>query len=92
MPWHSRDGATRDVIARRVEGEVDRAGLAALARLGRRLSTSGEEWDYYEADPLARSIHLALADILLVRGMTVADGGEVGEDGHAGVFHFQRRR
>jgi len=63
-----RDGETRNEIVRRVEEEVDKAGVAALARLGRRLSTSGEHWDYYPADPLARSIHLSLAHILLAPG------------------------
>ena len=60
-----RDGETRNEIVRRVEQQVDKAGVAALARLGRRLSTSGEDWDYYPPDPLARNIHLSLADILL---------------------------
>jgi hypothetical protein len=60
-----RDGETRNEIVRRVEQEVDKAGVAALARLGRRLSTSGEHWDYYPPDLLARHIHLSLADILL---------------------------
>jgi 1-acyl-sn-glycerol-3-phosphate acyltransferase len=63
-----RDGATRDEIVRRVQEEVDRAGVGALARLGRRLSTSGEEWEYYPPDPLARNIHLSLAEVLLGRG------------------------
>jgi 1-acyl-sn-glycerol-3-phosphate acyltransferase len=60
-----RDGDTRGEIVRRVEEEVDRGGVAALVRLGRRLSTAGDDWDYYAADPLARNIHLSLAHVLL---------------------------
>src|SRR5215203_5228915 len=60
-----RDADARDEIARRVALEVDRAGVPSLVRLGRRLSSSGDDWDFYPADPLARSIHLSLADILL---------------------------
>lgn len=63
-----RDGATQHEITRRVQEEVDGAGLAALARLGRRLSTAGDDWDYYAADPLARNIHLSLAHVLLAPG------------------------
>jgi 1-acyl-sn-glycerol-3-phosphate acyltransferase len=67
-----RDPRTLGEIQRLVQHEVDAAGPAALARLGRRLSTSGEDWDYYPADPLARHIHHALAEILLASSSTLS--------------------
>jgi len=45
--------------------EIEAAGPQALAQLGRRFVTTGADWDYYPADPLARRIHHVLADRLL---------------------------
>jgi 1-acyl-sn-glycerol-3-phosphate acyltransferase len=66
-----RDRATIHDIGRRVASEVDAAGVGALARLGRRLSNTGDDWDYYPADPLARRIHDALAEIVLERSSSL---------------------
>jgi 1-acyl-sn-glycerol-3-phosphate acyltransferase len=67
-----RDPRTLGEIQRLVQHEVEAAGPAALAHLGRRLSTSGEDWDFYPADPLARRIHHALAEILLASSSTLS--------------------
>jgi len=50
-----------------LESEVDRAGPDALIALRTRL-TADSGWDYYERDPLARSIHRLLADRFLAPG------------------------
>jgi len=54
-----------DEIRRNLNHEIDAAGSQALAQLGRRFVTTGADWDYYPADPLARRIHHVLADRLL---------------------------
>jgi 1-acyl-sn-glycerol-3-phosphate acyltransferase len=53
------------VIRRALEAAIDQAGAEAVAALSRRLATSGADWDYYPADPLARRIHQVLAEKLL---------------------------
>ncbi len=45
--------------------EIDDAGPAALAALGGRLTTTGTDWTYYPADPLARRIHHLLGARML---------------------------
>jgi 1-acyl-sn-glycerol-3-phosphate acyltransferase len=54
-------GAVRDSIAH----EIDRAGEHAMTALGRRLATTGADWTYYGADPLARRLHHVIANHLL---------------------------
>lgn len=54
-----------DEIRNCLTQEIDAAGPQALAQLGRRFVTTGADWDYYPADPLARRIHHVLADRLL---------------------------
>jgi 1-acyl-sn-glycerol-3-phosphate acyltransferase len=54
-----------DEIGQSLNREIDAAGSQALAQLGRRFVTTGANWDYYPADPLARRIHHVLADRLL---------------------------
>ncbi len=67
-----RDPRTLGEIQHLVQAEVAAAGPGALARLGRRLSTYGDDWDFYPADDLARRIHHALAEILLASSSSLA--------------------
>ena len=57
-----------DEIRTSIEAEIDAAGAQALAGLNARLVRAGEDWTYYERDPLARSIHQRLADRILLKG------------------------
>jgi len=66
-----------DEIRGWIEAEIDAAGPAALAALNARLSTAGDDWAYYERDPLARGIHQRLADRILLPGSTLAGAGHV---------------
>jgi len=59
-------------IREALEAEVDAAGPQALADLNARLAKTGEDWTYYERDPLARRIHQRLADYILLPGSTLA--------------------
>jgi 1-acyl-sn-glycerol-3-phosphate acyltransferase len=78
-----RDPRTLGEIQALVQREVEAAGARALARLGRRLSVSGDEWDFYPADPLARSIHHALAEILLASSSTLSGLEHLANNGSA---------
>jgi 1-acyl-sn-glycerol-3-phosphate acyltransferase len=51
-----------------IEAELEAAGPTALAGLNERLARAGDDWTYYERDPLARRIHQRLADRILVPG------------------------
>ncbi len=66
-----------DEIRAWIEAEIDAAGPQALDDLNRRLARAGEEWTYYERDPLARRIHQRLADRILLPGSTLAGTGHV---------------
>ena len=57
-----------DEIRASIEAEIDTAGPAALAGLNTRLVRAGDDWVYYERDPLVRSIHQRLADRILLPG------------------------
>ncbi len=61
-----------DAIRGALEREVDRAGLAAVAELKRRLDAPDDHWSYYPPDPLARRIHHLLADRLLHPGSSLS--------------------
>jgi len=61
-----------DGIRAAIEAEIDAAGPQALVDLNARLSTTGDDWTYYERDPLARRIHQRLADRILLPGSTLA--------------------
>lgn len=52
-------------VRQALEREIDLAGPSALAALAARLTLPAADWSYYEADPLARRIHHAIADRLL---------------------------
>ena len=62
-----QDPRTRHDIQAALEGALDDAGPAALARLNERLGYAGADWSYCPHDPLARRIHHVLADRLLER-------------------------
>jgi 1-acyl-sn-glycerol-3-phosphate acyltransferase len=57
-----------DEIRASIEAEIDAAGPAPLAGLNTRLARAGDDWAYYERDPLVRSIHQRLADRILLPG------------------------
>jgi 1-acyl-sn-glycerol-3-phosphate acyltransferase len=60
-----------DALARMraaVVAEIDGAPSGAILALARRLATAGEDWSYYESDPLARRLHHVLADHILRPG------------------------
>lgn len=61
------DSRTVDAVRHLLQHEIDVAGPAALAQLSTRLETSGGDWAYYAADPLARRIHHVVADCILDR-------------------------
>jgi len=57
-----------DEIRTALETELDAAGPRALAELNARLARAGDDWTYYERDPLVRRIHQRLADRILLPG------------------------
>jgi len=57
-----------DQIRASIEAELDGAGPQALVELNARLARAGDDWTYYERDPLARGIHQRLADRILLAG------------------------
>jgi 1-acyl-sn-glycerol-3-phosphate acyltransferase len=57
---------TLDEIRECLKRELDSAGSRAILRLGKALSATGADWDYYPRDPLARRIHQVLADQILL--------------------------
>ena len=67
-------GEIRDAI----ETEIDAAGAPALADLNARLANAGQDWTYYDRDPLARRIHQRLADRILRPGSTLTGAGHLG--------------
>jgi len=48
-----------------VTGEIDNAPEGSLEALARRLAEAGDDWSYFESDPLARRLHQVLADRIL---------------------------
>lgn len=48
-----------------LERAIDAAGPDAINGLGQRLAGAGADWSYYPKDPLAKDIHLLLADRVL---------------------------
>jgi 1-acyl-sn-glycerol-3-phosphate acyltransferase len=61
----NQDPATLADCRDAVERELDAAGDRGFSDLLRRLATAGRDWEYYEADPLARRIHDVIAARLL---------------------------
>ena len=47
---------------------IDATPNTALVALARRLATAGDDWSYYESDPVARRLHHVLADHILKPG------------------------
>jgi 1-acyl-sn-glycerol-3-phosphate acyltransferase len=66
-----------DEIRASIEAEIDEAGAQALAGLNGRLARAGEDWTYFERDPLARRIHQRLADRILLKGSTLVGAEHV---------------
>lgn len=66
-----------DEIRAALEAEIDAAGPQALADLSARLARAGEDWTFYERDPLARRIHQRLADRILLPGSTLVGAEHV---------------
>jgi len=58
-------------IRKAIEAEIDAIGPQGLDDLNRRLARAGEDWAYYQRDPLARHIHHRLADRILLPGSTL---------------------
>jgi 1-acyl-sn-glycerol-3-phosphate acyltransferase len=52
-------------LKRRLSTVLDDGGRVGLARLFKRLQTTGSDWTYYPSDPLARQIHGVVGDITL---------------------------
>jgi 1-acyl-sn-glycerol-3-phosphate acyltransferase len=61
----NQDAGTLDDVRRLVEHEIDAAGERGFTALLRRLDAAGNDWAYYEPDPLARRIHDVIAARLL---------------------------
>jgi 1-acyl-sn-glycerol-3-phosphate acyltransferase len=66
-----------DDIRTAIETEIDTAGAQALADLNHRLAKAGDDWTYYERDPLARRIHQRLADRILLPGSALVGAGHL---------------
>jgi 1-acyl-sn-glycerol-3-phosphate acyltransferase len=49
----------------RLTNVLDEGGRVGLARLFKRLATTGSDWNYYPSDLLARQIHSVVGDIVL---------------------------
>src|SRR5689334_7136721 len=58
-------------IRKAIEAEIDAIGPMGLDDLNRRLARAGDDWAYYERDPLARHLHHRLADRILLPGSTL---------------------
>jgi 1-acyl-sn-glycerol-3-phosphate acyltransferase len=72
----NQDADTLEDVRAAVDREMDLAGGRGFSDLLRRLATAGNDWSYFEADPLARRIHDVIAERLLgpdsrVMGMDV---------------------
>lgn len=64
----NQDPAALAAMRSAVTAEIDQAPNAALMALGRRLASAGDDWGYYESDPVARRLHHVLADHILKPG------------------------
>ena len=51
-----------------VTSEIEDTPNAALVALGRRMAAAGDDWSYYDSDPVARRLHHVLADHILKPG------------------------
>jgi 1-acyl-sn-glycerol-3-phosphate acyltransferase len=64
----NQDPGALAAMRRAVVAEIDGMPNTALVALARRLATAGEDWSYYESDPVARRLHHVLADHILKPG------------------------
>jgi hypothetical protein len=64
----AQDSLTLEEVRLCLDRELDDAGADALVALGRRLTSAGDDWTFYPAEPLAKRIHLAVADRILLPG------------------------
>jgi 1-acyl-sn-glycerol-3-phosphate acyltransferase len=67
----AQDSRTLADVRLCLDRELDDAGADALVALSRRLGDTAADWAYYPAEPLARRIHLAVADRILLPGSGV---------------------
>jgi 1-acyl-sn-glycerol-3-phosphate acyltransferase len=67
----NQDRAALAAMREAVVREIDTSPNGAIAALARRLAVAGEDWNYYESDPLARRLHHVLADHILKPGSTL---------------------
>lgn len=51
-----------------VTSEIDETPNGALVALARRMANAGDDWSYYDSDPVARRLHHVLADHILKPG------------------------
>jgi 1-acyl-sn-glycerol-3-phosphate acyltransferase len=64
----NQDPAALAAMRDAVIAEIDGAPNGAILALARRLAGAGEDWTYYESDPVARRLHRVLADHILKPG------------------------
>jgi 1-acyl-sn-glycerol-3-phosphate acyltransferase len=67
----NQDPAALAVMRTAVIAEIDSAPNGAILALARRLATAGDDWSYFESDPVARRLHRVLADHILKPGSTL---------------------
>ena len=64
----NQDPAALAAMRAAVISDIDATPNNALLALARRLATAGEDWSYYDSDPVARRLHHLLADHILKPG------------------------
>jgi 1-acyl-sn-glycerol-3-phosphate acyltransferase len=67
----NQDPAALAAMRAAVIAEIDAAPNGAILALARRLAAAGEDWNYFESDPIARQLHRVLADHILKPGSTL---------------------
>jgi 1-acyl-sn-glycerol-3-phosphate acyltransferase len=68
----AQDSQTQEDVRVCLDRELDDAGADAMAALERRLTGAGDDWTYYPAEPLAKRIHVTVADRILLPGSGVS--------------------
>jgi 1-acyl-sn-glycerol-3-phosphate acyltransferase len=67
----NQDPAALAAMRAAVVAQIDAVPNGSILALSRRLANAGEEWSYYESDPVARGLHHVLADHILRPGSTL---------------------
>ena len=67
----NQDAAALAAMRAAVVAEIDSSPNGSIGALARRLATAGEDWNYYESDPVARRLHHVLADHILRPGSSL---------------------